>query len=193
MTRYFLDTEFNEEVDPVELISIGMVTENGREFYAVNETYLPRAKGPKTCNTWVQQNVLPNLFAQFLTNPEPFKPGYPAPAMPLTQIRDGLIEFVGNDPFPEFWAYYGDYDWYLVCRLFGRFDQQPKTWKKAGNICFDVRQFAKHVGVEKTLPKKFEPEHNALIDARWTKQAFDMVRMERDRTITSAAAKEAWP
>ena len=187
--RYFLDTEFNEEVDPVDLISIGMVADDGREFYAVNIDYANfTAAKADTCNDWVKKNVLPKLYAH-LPKDQTIK----LPVMTKEKIRDGLKDFVGNDPFPEFWAYYGDYDWYLTCRLFGRFDQQPKAWSKAGNICFDVRQFARHVGVQRTLPSKFEPEHNALIDAKWTKHAFEYVMLERDRQPPMTKYKENWP
>jgi len=186
--RYFLDTEFNEEVDPVGLISIGMVADDGREFYAVNNLYMPSDTfESESCNDWVKRNVLPKLFAH-LPQDETVK----FPIMTVEKIRDGLKDFVGNDPFPEFWAYYGAYDWYLTCRLFGRFDQQPKAWAKAGNICFDVKQFAKHYGVQKLL-KKLEPEHNALIDARWTKTAFDFVVALRDKKLTPEQIQETWP
>lgn len=53
----FLDTEFTElGVDP-SLISIGLVSESGDEFYAeLVDTYLP-----VECNPFVQETVLPLL------------------------------------------------------------------------------------------------------------------------------------
>ena len=35
-TRYFIDTEFMEDGHTIELISIGICCEDGREFYAVS-------------------------------------------------------------------------------------------------------------------------------------------------------------
>ena len=34
--RYFYDTEFLEDGETIDLISIGIVAEDGREYYAVN-------------------------------------------------------------------------------------------------------------------------------------------------------------
>lgn len=53
--RIFLDTEFTDFID-CELISIGLVSEDGREFYAErNDFNLAR------CNHFVQEAVLPLL------------------------------------------------------------------------------------------------------------------------------------
>jgi hypothetical protein len=176
--KYFLDTEFNEEPELIELISIGIVAEDGREFYAINHHYADLTTvQSKSCNEWVKANVLTKLYAPSDT------PGY-WPAGPKVEIRDGIKAFVGNDGSPEFWAYYGDYDWFLVCRLFGKFEKMPRNWP---NICFDIKQLARHVGVgNKGLPEKLEPEHNALIDARWTKHAYEF--------LTKGGNKEMkWP
>lgn len=35
--KFFLDTEFYEDGSTIDLISIGVVTEDGREFYAVSQ------------------------------------------------------------------------------------------------------------------------------------------------------------
>lgn len=54
----FLDTEFTglDQIKP-DLISIGLVDETGREFYAE----LPEAHWTVQCNEWVHFNVLPHL------------------------------------------------------------------------------------------------------------------------------------
>lgn len=55
----FLDTEFTglDQAHP-DLISIGLVDEFGREFYAE----LPESHWTVQCNEWVHFNVLPNLW-----------------------------------------------------------------------------------------------------------------------------------
>lgn len=158
--RYFLDTEFNEEVNPVEMISIGVVAEDGREFYAIDQRYHDWSSRWETTNSWVQHNVRPIMLL------EGMQPVFGNKEI----IRDALQAFVGLDQAPEFWAYFGDYDWFLVCRLFDKFEKMPKNWYP---ICYDLKQFSKHVGVK--TPPKFTPEHNALVDARWTKHAFETV------------------
>lgn len=174
--RYFLDTEFNDNVDPVGLISIGIAADDGREFYAINEIYAEKKStdpAVQSCNEWVRINVLPHLtdadvIADLALKSESFS--YLIDS--LGNIRNELQDFVGNDPFPEFWAYYGHYDWYLVTRLWKSFLYLPKRWPTA---CYDLHQFAKHSGCHKSLPKKLLPQHNALVDARWTKLAFQHV------------------
>ncbi len=39
--RYFYDCEFIEDGRTIELVSIGVVDENGREFYAVSTEFDP--------------------------------------------------------------------------------------------------------------------------------------------------------
>lgn len=55
----FLDTEFTglDQVKP-DLISIGLVDETGREFYAE----LPESHWTVQCNEWVHFNVVPHLW-----------------------------------------------------------------------------------------------------------------------------------
>lgn len=168
--RYFFDTEFNEEVDPIDLISIGIIADDGREFYAIHDKYHSDEPGEeaevwKTAHKWVNKNVKTVIKA-----PEGFKEedviigDYAA-------IANAVRDFVGYDPFPEFWAYYGHYDWVLMCRLFGTMQDKPDTWP---SMCFDLKQYAKHTGMD--LPRKFEPVHNALVDARWTKYSHEYIR-----------------
>lgn len=187
--RYFVDTEFNEETAEVDLISLGIVAEDGSEFYGVNRNYIGDTFEVTSCNDWVKANVIPQLFVHL-----PKDTTVKFPIFSREGIRDGIIELVSNDPFPEFWGYFSDYDWYLFCRLFGRFDQQPASWNRGGNVCYDIKQFMRHYGVLKSqLPPKFMPEHNALVDARWTKAAFDRLINIRDAGIPAGVARPSWP
>lgn len=54
--RYFYDTEFIEDGTVIDLVSIGVVAEDGREFYAVSTEFDERQAGD-----WVRRNVLPLL------------------------------------------------------------------------------------------------------------------------------------
>ena len=54
--KYFLDTEFIEKPGSIQLISIGIVDETGRTFYAENITFDER-----DANDWIVENVLENL------------------------------------------------------------------------------------------------------------------------------------
>ena len=55
--RFWFDTEFIEDGHTIDLISIGVVAEDGRGFYAESsECDLSRA------NPWVKENVLQTAF-----------------------------------------------------------------------------------------------------------------------------------
>ncbi len=103
--RYFYDTEFIDNGRIIDLISIGVVAEDGREFYAVSTEFDPESAG-----RWVRTNVLPKL---------------PSPASALwrsrRQIREGLEEFLGvdGDEPIELWAWVGAYDHVALCQLWG--------------------------------------------------------------------------
>src|SRR5439155_17667518 len=55
-TRYFVDTEFLENGTTIELVSIGVVCEDGREYYAVSADFDPGDAIP-----WVREHVLSQL------------------------------------------------------------------------------------------------------------------------------------
>lgn len=180
--KYFFDFEFNENVNPIDIISLGVVAEDEREFYAIHRSYAsfdeykesraPADEFPiiNSCNDWVKANVLPILF----------RPSGPDDLDAIIgnelHIRDAVVAFVGLDPAPEFWAYYGSYDWFLLTRMFKSFDKLPSKWP---TISFDLYQYAKHFGMHRSLPPKLQPAHNALVDARWTKMAFERVKEAR--------------
>ncbi len=147
--RIFLDTEFSERGStyPIQLISIGMVAEDGREFYAENYECDWGA-----CNEWVKANVLPHLNGPRLT---------------LPTLAESIKAFVGADK-PEFWGYYADYDWVVFCQIFGDMVDLPKGWPM---YCRDIKQRCDELG-NPQLPKQESAEHNALNDARWNRQAY---------------------
>lgn len=160
--KYFLDTEFYEDGITIDLISIGMVAEDGREFYAVSQEAQLHRVSP-----WVRANVLPHL------------PRYGDPAwMTRDQIISDISIFVGSacsyglagqeHNLPEFWAYYADYDWVALCQLFGRMIDLPKYFP---TFCRDLKQLSVDVGSPKHPPVP-EGEHNALVDARWNRDLY---------------------
>lgn len=146
MTRFYLDTEFIERgYARIELISIGIVSENGSEFYEVAADGWKAGPGD-----WVWSNVIPFLGS--------------GPRASRDLIAQKILAFVGNKK-PEFWGYYADYDWVLLCQLFGTMMDLPKGWPM---FCRDVKQLAMDLGNPK-LPKQASGVHNALADARHTK------------------------
>jgi hypothetical protein len=157
--KYFLDTEFIEAGPPYPLIllSIGIVSEDGRAFYAVNS----EADGTKA-NDWVKTNVLPHL-----SRPD----GKHTYVAPIETIREEILKFC-HDAVPEFWGYYADYDWVVFCQIFGAMVDLPKGWPM---YCRDIKQWCDELG-NPTLPKQDTTEHNALSDALWNQKAYEFCR-----------------
>jgi hypothetical protein len=148
--KYFLDTEFSEDgYKRIDLISLALVCEDGREFYAVAWD----GWHPEGCNDWVKANVLPYLGT--------------TERMYRKEIARKLQAFVLESPKPEFWGYFADYDWVLFCQLFGRMVDLPKHFPY---YCRDIKQWQDELGVKKSeLPEIAGIEHNALEDARHIK------------------------
>lgn len=130
--RYFIDLEFSE----LQLISIGIVADDGREYYAEScEVDWSRVEA------WILENVKPYLTGKTIT---------------LSEIREGVRDFVGDDPEPEFWGYNCAYDWtILTYRLFGRLLDIPKHWPKR---CRELKEFKRFAGNPK-LPTQEGMHH----------------------------------
>ena len=155
--KYFFDTEFSERgpEHPIQLISIGIVAEDGREFFAHADWYDADA-----CNDWVKANVLPKVEGR--------------PRWSREEIGKAIVDFVGDQP--EFWAYFGAYDWVVLCQVFGDMMGLPTGWPM---WCRDLKQAIEDFDPKMTIPEQKMPEHDALNDARWTKEIFEWLEWER--------------
>ena len=141
--RYFLDTEFIERPNTIELISIGIKCEDGRKYYAISNEF-DEAKASE----WVKENVIGKLES--------------LPRKSLTQIKIELLEFIKGDKI-EFWGYYSDYDWTVFSWIFGRMVDLPKNFPM---FCYDLRQWLNHKGLY-DIKQPDDAPHNALLDAEW--------------------------
>lgn len=149
--KIWFDTEFIEDGKTIDLMSIGMVREDGASYYAeIEECDLSRA------SDWVQRNVIPHLSGE---------------KKPRKQVAEEVVAFAGSNP--EFWAYYASYDWVALCQLFGTMMDLPKGWPM---FVRDLQQVRTERGIAE-LPEQLGVEHNALADARWTRDAWEFVFM----------------
>src|ERR1043165_9353515 len=125
--RYFYDTEFIEDGKTIDLVSIGIVADDGRSYYAISTEF-----NPKKASQWVKDNVLAHLperhvnFSDVSVSPRIKEESRAWKSR--QQIREDLLRFVGDDPKPEFWAYYADYDHVALCQLFGTMMDLPNGW-----------------------------------------------------------------
>lgn len=171
MSRYFIDTEFIEGFHKplfgkrrhfIDLISIGIVCEDGRTYSAISNEYKY-----KDADKWVQDNVIDPLYISTVhgdgrnhCNSENFHLAY---GKSNKQIAEEIVFFINNEGVettgsiggvqflseqakkiirqgytePEFYGYYADYDWVLFCSLFGKMIDLPKGFPR---YCNDLKQ-----------------------------------------------------
>jgi len=160
--RYWYDIEFIEDGKTIDLISIGIVAEDGREYYAISTEF-----DEKKASRWVKDNVLIHLPGKRIIAP---KLRSIAHYRTRSRIKKEVLSFIGDDK-PEFWAYYADYDHVALCQLFGTMMDLPKGWPMYTN---DIKQLCDLLGNPK-LPDQGKGEHNALDDAKWNKKAYEFL------------------
>jgi 3' exoribonuclease, RNase T-like len=175
--KYFFDTGFIDDGKTIDLISIGIVCEDGREYYAVNyDCDFSKA------NSWVQENVLIHLpkkpdVIEWEENTKYYQAqGWNSKSW----ISNQILCFIWNVSFqinpkkpdvvsiPEFWAYYADYDWVVFCQLFGTMMDLPKGFPM---YCRDIKQECDRLGNPR-LPEQKSTDHHALNDARWVRDSY---------------------
>lgn len=184
--RVFYDTEFIEDGRTVDLISIGMVAEDGRELYLVDEAIeedplYSRIRG----HNWLMQNMIPHLPLSARHDGEPSisQPGHPNVyprslghfhldrtdnrIVTRRYIRNAVRNFLldGDMTGLELWAWYGAYDHVALAQLFGSMIQLPDGVPMWTN---DLQQEIARRGLtEDQLPQQEDGMHNALADARY--------------------------
>lgn len=177
--KYFIDTEFIEGFHKplfgkrrhfIDLISIGIYCEDGREYYAVSNEF-----NPKDADDWVRENVLDKIELDFYRQESTYAKTYHSSSLTLKnfmkwkgksnkQIASEIFQFVcpyakaseyagagsideGAEGYlittpPQFYGYYSDYDWVLFCSLFGRMIDLPKGFPM---YCIDLKQMMDEV------------------------------------------------
>jgi hypothetical protein len=169
--RLYYDTEFIEDGRTIDLISIGMVAEDGRELYRIvdDEETITRA----VAHDWLRANVVAHLPVAIVNDGEDWDWDPEHADWYFTARRDTVREdveaFIRDTPDPELWAWYGAYDHVAYAQLFGRMIDLPQGFPM---FTCDLKQEVVRHGNPR-LPKQADGEHNALADARWVKAAYD--------------------
>ena len=160
--RFFYDCEFIEDGVTIDLVSIGVVDEEGREFYAVSTEFAPQKAGP-----WVRQHVLSKL-------PAPSNPAWRSRA----QIREDLLKFVDRSGEEvELWAWFAAYDHVALAQLWG---DMPALPRELPRFTRELRQRWEDVG-KPALPVPPDDAHDALADARHNLARWKVIEAERVR------------
>lgn len=153
--RYFFDTEFWDQGNKIDLISIGLVGEDGVTYYAENWDFDWNAV---PADHWLQANVRAHLEGG-------------TAARSMDAMADDLRDFCGDSP--TFWAYYGAYDWVALCSIYGSMLDVPKGWPHRVRDIAELSEFT-NVNPFRVLPQ-FTKKHHALNDAVWNKACFEWI------------------
>lgn len=151
--RYFYDTEFIEDGTTIDLVSIGIVGEDGSEYYAVSTEF-----DSSKANPWVRENVLDKL-------PNPQSSVWKS----KDTIRDEVHAFITSSvPRPELWAWVGAYDHVVFAQLWGDMAAMPKNLPR---FTHELKQYWEMAGRPR-LPESPSGNHDALVDARHNLEKF---------------------
>ncbi|WP_141579646.1 3'-5' exoribonuclease [Actinomadura sp. WMMA1423] len=164
--RIYYDSEFLEDGRTIELISIGLVAEDGREYYAVNWD-MPWRRIVR--HEWLRANVVPSLPVVRHDGIRPLRKPFLDRAHPdvkrRARIADEVRDFLQATPDVELWASYGAYDHVVLCQLWGAMVDLPDG---VPMFTRDLQQEAARLG-NPPLPEQAGGFHNALADARHVK------------------------
>jgi len=164
MERIFFDTEFTGLHKNTTLISIGLVSEKGVEFYAELNDY-----DREQVDDWIEQNVISKLL---YTMP---KYGYGGSRI---YVANKLKLWFEQFDKVEIWSDCYAYDWVLFVNLFGTAFDIPKN---IYYIPFDICTIMKIKGVDPDVNREEfagidlgdNQKHNALWDAKVIKACYN--------------------
>lgn len=191
--KYFLDTEFIEGFHQplfgknrhfIDLISIGIVAEDGSSYYNISNEYKY-----DDASEWVKENVIKPAYMDCVhgdnRNRYTAKNFHKSYGSPNEEIATDLMEFFKCWRDQHFWrapegieiyGYFADYDWVLFCSLFGRMLDLPKGFPM---YCRDLKQMMDEMGLDKEWKLKHCPEpehaHMAIHDAKWNKKLYEEI------------------
>lgn len=187
--RYWYDLEFHEDGSTIDLISIGIVSEDDREYYAVNSD-MDQSRVRE--HRWLSLNVWPHLPLRGakeglvsvgqgrtevrLTNLGVLDTDSTA-VKPKWVIANEVREFTSacgedEDRPAELWSWFGAYDHVALMQLWGPMIRRPKHLPMYTR---DIQQEADRLGIAHELPRNEGIEHNALADARHRKAMWEFV------------------
>lgn len=175
--KLFFDTEFTGLHQTTTLVSLGIVDENGRYFYAEFTDY-----DKSQINDWLQNNIIDNLQfttdAKWETNGDNF-----VIVGDSKQIKSALTMWLEKykDEQIEFWSDVYAYDWVLFNGLLADYSSgYPVLPQNIYYIPFDLATAFKIKGIDPDISRNdyaggLNVQHNALSDATVIKKCYEKV------------------
>lgn len=172
-TKIFFDTEFTGLHQNTTLISIGLISECGKTFYAELTDY-----DKSQIDDWLQENVIDNLTLKNKGLNEVYETidnmTFKGNLQPL---KLALEYFFKQFDAVEMWSDCLSYDWVLFNQIFGHAFNIPKN---VYYIPFDICTLFHVKGVDPDINreefsnmKKGSQKHNALWDVKVIKVCFE--------------------
>jgi len=148
--QVYLDTEFIQYKNKIELVSIGLVKDSGESYYAISKDF-----DAKQASAWVQQHVLATLESDL-------------PRKSTPQIALEIPLFIGNR-VAEFWGMLATHDWWLFLQMYqGDIQQLPFNLPI---YCKELQQEIDRLHFPQDLLPQRPAKHHALADAQWNRDA----------------------
>ena len=191
MTKVFFDTEFTGLHQNTTLISIGLISECGKTFYAEFNDY------DKTqIDKWLQNNVINNLkfkepkqgedeYYVATRSEENKAPNdlYKSFSIELRDetsvVKHQLLQWLEQFEQVEIWSDCLSYDWVIFNQIFGHAFYIPKN---VYYIPFDICTLFKVKGIDPDINREEfakmqdgSQKHNALWDAKVIKRCFELL------------------
>lgn len=184
MRRVWYDWEFVDDGKTIDSLSLGMVRDDGEEYYAVvnDRTTVSRA----VRHPWLRENVVPSLpvtvFPSGDWDWDRAHPNYAAVKSRGT-IAVEVRAFLVPDGWPvalgaacELWAWFGAYDHVALAQLFGRMIDFPPG---VPMFTHELVQRWEDSGRPRKPAQASGTQHNALADARWNRGMWQMCEAVR--------------
>ena len=180
-TKLFLDTEFTGLHKDTTLLSIGLISECGKMFYAELTDY-----DKNQIDEWLQTNVLDKFVLKYLNSDIEHSGVTDETELDFikfkgtrTHLKVELERWLSQFEAVEIWSDCLAYDWVLFCDIFGHAFNVPKnvyyipfdicTVFKMKGINPDISR-AEFIGV--TYPDNYG-QHNALVDAKVIRNCYN--------------------
>lgn len=213
--KYFLDTEFIEGFHKprfgkrrhhIDLISLSLVSEDGSELHVVSNEYNYKDASPS-----VKKYVIAPLYRRIVhgdrrnfCNEENFHKEFGISNRDIASsiavftkceltggLQDLYRRYTSTDLDIQFYGYFSDYDWVLICSLFGTMMDLPKGYPM---YCIDLKQMfdecQKDFGrgkerINDLIDLRKHPhyppfptgkdEHSDIAEARWAKRLYEFL------------------
>ena len=165
--KVFFDTEFTGLHANTTLMSIGLVDEEGRTFYAELNDY-----DKSQVDEWLENNVVANFTGENTMN--------------MQQLKLELTEWLAVYDSVEIWSDCLAYDWVLFNSIFGTAFDIPKN---VYYIPFDICTMMKLKGVDPDINREeyafggvpeVAEKHNALWDAKVIRACYENLKLEAE-------------